>query len=121
MKIRNITHREDVMKKVIAMLVITLMVGVSMGVSSANDHGRSHEGERRHSEHDVKIYGIVDRLPEGGIGTWVVKGKEVLVTKDTYIQERHGRAAAGAYVEVKGTYSGNALQADEIEVKRKGR
>lgn len=109
------------MKKTFGLLVIALLIGMSMGVSSAGDRGRSHEGERTHREHDVKIYGTVDKIPEGGIGTWVVKGKEILVTKETYIRERHGKAVAGAYVEIKGTYSGNTLQADEIEVKRKGR
>ena len=106
------------MKKLVAALVMALMVGMSMGTAYAGDHGRSHDGERRHSDHDVKIYGTVDKIPAGGIGTWVVKGKEILVTKDTYIQERHGKASAGAYVEVKATYNGNTLQADEIEVKR---
>ncbi|MBI5846904.1 MAG: hypothetical protein HZB31_02995 [Nitrospirae bacterium] len=106
------------MKKMYAVLVIVLILGMSMGISSASEHRRTYESERRHNGHDVKIYGIVDKMPEGGIGTWIVKGKEILVTKATHIKERHGRVSAGTYVEVKGTYSGNTLQADEIEVKR---
>lgn len=102
-------------------MVIALMIGMSMGISYASDHERSHEGAQKHNEHDVKIYGIVDKIPEGGIGTWIVKGKEIMVTKETFIKEKHGKASVGSYVEVKGTYNGNTLQADEIEVKRKGR
>ncbi|MDP2158035.1 MAG: DUF5666 domain-containing protein [Nitrospirota bacterium] len=109
------------MKKVFAMLIIALLAGMSMDVAYASERGRTHEDERRHSESDVKIYGNVDKMPEGGIGIWVIKGKEILVTKETIIKEKHGKASVGSYVEVEGTYRGNTVHAYELEVKRKGK
>lgn len=106
------------MKKFSLILGIVLMAVMSLSLAYAGDHGRSHDGDRKHGEHDVKIYGNIEKIPDVSIGTWLVKGKEVQVTKDTIIREKHGKAVAGAYVEISGNYNGKVLQAAEIEVKR---
>jgi hypothetical protein len=51
-------------------------------------------------------------------GIWTVSGKQVEVTKDTYIEEEYGKAEVGAYVEVKGKQDGKIFKANKIEVKR---
>ncbi len=104
-------------------LITTVAMGLSMvlatgaAFASGDEHrdGRTHE----HSDqYESKLYGTVRSLPDDRIGTWNVNGREVNVTKDTFIRERHGTAAVGAYVEVEGISSGNALAARKIEVKR---
>ena len=65
-----------------------------------------------------KIRGTIERVPASKDGIWIVNGVEILVSKDTVINEKHGKAEVGASVEVEGTYSGNSLAAREIEVKR---
>jgi hypothetical protein len=75
-------------------------------------------GYTEKSPYPGKFYGTVERMPETGReGIWIVNGREVLVTNSTKIEEEHGRVAAGAYVEVKGNYSGKTFNAYEIEVK----
>lgn len=66
----------------------------------------------------AKFYGTVEEVPEGGIaGTWRINGRELLVTKDTMIKEKYGKAVVGSYVEVEGNYSGKTFTVYEIEVK----
>jgi hypothetical protein len=67
-----------------------------------------------------EFYGVVQTMPETGyIGTWNIDGKAVQVTKDTKIEEKHGKLAVGAYVEVEGvTFEGKFI-ASEIETKKK--
>jgi len=70
------------------------------------------------ARYESKFYGTVEIMPEGIDGIWVVNGKEVLVTKETVVKEKHGKAAVGAYVEIEGNLSGKTFTAYEIEVKR---
>jgi hypothetical protein len=67
-----------------------------------------------------EFYGIVQTMPEkGSIGQWNIDGKTVNVTKDTKIEEKHGKLSVGAYVEVEGvTFEGKFI-ASEIETKKK--
>ena len=66
-----------------------------------------------------EFYGVVQAMPEKGyVGQWNVDGKTVHVTEDTKIEEKHGKLAVGAYVEVEGSYHGETFIAHEIEVKR---
>ncbi len=57
-------------------------------------------------------------MPQDIIGTWVVKGRNIVVTRDTRIDEEHGRVVTGAYVEVEGTVVNNTFLAHKIDVKR---
>jgi hypothetical protein len=68
-----------------------------------------------------KFYGTVEKLPEGMVGTWVINKRDIAITKETRISERHGKAAQGAYVEVEGVNTGNTFTAHKIEVKRSKR
>jgi hypothetical protein len=82
------------------------------------------DGGRRAGDHasgasvQSKIYGTIEKLPQVLVGTWVVRGREIIVTRDTVIKEKHGKPEVGAYVEVEGSVFGNAFTAYEIEVKR---
>ncbi len=88
------------------------------GMAEAEDHGVRHAGDDRQSGSESKIYGIVEKTPRGEIGTWIVSGREIVVTKDTRIKEKHGKAEAGAYVEVEGIADGKTFTAYEVKVKR---
>ena len=67
-----------------------------------------------------KFYGTVQSMPEQGyVGLWKIDDKEVNVTKDTKIEEKHGKLAIGVYVEVEGvTFEGKFI-ASELETKKK--
>jgi hypothetical protein len=67
-----------------------------------------------------EFYGIVQTMPEKGfIGQWNIDGKAVNVTKDTKIEEKHGKLSVGAYVEVEGVTFEGKFVASEIETKKK--
>ncbi len=64
------------------------------------------------------IYGTVEVMPPGRIGTWTVAGHTVQVTTSTVINEREGTAQVGAYVEVRGQHQADgSTLATRVEVK----
>jgi hypothetical protein len=65
------------------------------------------------------FYGMVDRMPASGfVGVWGIGAWTVTVTPSTAIDQEHGSAAVGAYIEVKAkTRSDGTLVATRIEVK----
>ncbi len=65
-----------------------------------------------------RIFGIIEKAPLSNIGTWVVGRREVRVTRETRIIEKHGKAEIGAFVEVVGNNTGKIFSAYRIEVKR---
>jgi len=71
--------------------------------------------------YESKFYGTVEKLPQGMVGTWVINKRDIAITRETRISERHGKAVPGAYVEVEGINTGNAFTAHKIEVKRSKR
>jgi len=71
-----------------------------------------------HGVTEQKITGKVEKIPKGTLGTWIIEGKEVLVLKDTVLQEKNGKATLGSLVEVIGMKSGETFQADRIETQR---
>jgi hypothetical protein len=100
-----------------------LVVGLALTLTTApvlssEDEGYEGEGYEHHERDEIKIYGIIEKIPEGELGTWVVKGKEIFVEKNTKIEEEYGRAQVGAYVEVEGSYHGEKFIAHDIEVKK---
>lgn len=98
------------MKTLSKVLAVCLLLALTGGMVFASEvFGARYES---------KFYGTVEKMPEGIDGIWIVNGKEVLVTKDTLIKEKHGKAAVGAYVEIEGNISGKTFSAYEIEVKR---
>lgn len=67
----------------------------------------------------TKFYGTVEQMPSGGLaGTWIVSARTVYVSNTTWIDERHGPAVVGAYVEVHGyPQADGSVNATKIEVK----
>lgn len=49
---------------------------------------------------DDDFYGIVEKRPEGQVGTWVIGGRSVEVVESTEIDTDHGELSIGACVEV---------------------
>lgn len=95
----------------------------SGSVPSLSDSAYTPEiKDDKHSQsnksYNIKFYGIVESMPERGYeGVWVIEGKGVLVTKNTFIEEEHGKASVGTYIKVKGNRTGENITAYEIEVK----
>lgn len=105
-------------------LIITMVMGLNMALATAAafaSGGERHDSRNHDEQYESKVYGTIKSLPNGAIGTWNVNGRDVVVTNSTFIKEKHGKAEVGAYVEVEGMSSGNALTARKIEVKRSGR
>lgn len=71
-----------------------------------------------HGATEQKITGKVEKIPKGTLGTWVIGDKEVLVLKDTVLQEKNGKATLGSLVEVVGVKSGETFQAGRIETQQ---
>jgi hypothetical protein len=84
------------------------------------EHGRRiGEAEQLSTGYRSKIYGTVESLPEKGFsGVWIVNGRQVVVTEDTFMEEKHGTVKPGAFVEIKAIQSGDSLTATKVEVKR---
>ena len=75
-------------------------------------------GESNSRMSKAKFYGTVEEMPKGGVdGTWRINGRELLVTKNTRIKEKYGKAVVGSYVEVEGNFSGKTFTVYEIEVR----
>ncbi|HQR31371.1 MAG TPA: DUF5666 domain-containing protein [Blastocatellia bacterium] len=74
----------------------------------------------------VRFFGSLTKLPDvsiqignGRAGDWIVGGKTVHVEPRTRINEEHGRAAVGAYLEVEGNQRADgSVDAAEITVER---
>ncbi|MEW6054394.1 MAG: DUF5666 domain-containing protein [Nitrospirota bacterium] len=82
-------------------------------VASESDETRSHDS------YPAKFYGVIEKMPgRSWKGIWVVNGREILVTDQTKIEEKYGKAEAGAYIEVEGNYLDETFTAYEIEVRR---
>jgi len=101
------------MKKITAVILAGVLILTGQQLVQASDDHYS-EGYRS------KFYGTVEEMPEGYIGTWIVNGRQVEVGPRTEIEQEYGRAAVGAYVEIKGRNDGQRFTAYELEVKRGG-
>lgn len=65
------------------------------------------------------FYGTVEAMPQEGLqGTWIVNGREIVVTHGTGIEQKHGAAAVGSYVKVEGSFSGSSFIVQELDVER---
>jgi hypothetical protein len=103
--------------------VLFILLAPPAVFSSADDcyeHGkRIGEAEQLPTGYHSKIYGTVEMLPENGLsGIWIVNGRQIVVSKDTFLEEEHGTVKLGAFVEIKGVQSGDSLTASKVEVKR---
>ncbi len=113
------TRKEETMKTTLKILAIGLAVVLSVSAVSAGERERRGDGIHDKAEqYESRIYGTVQRIPKGLLGTWEVNGREIAVTDATLIREKHGKAEEGAFVEVHGTYRGKTFAASSIEVKK---
>ncbi len=107
------------MKTTLTMLTIWLAVTLSGSPVSAGERERHEDRVHgRAEQYESKIYGTIQRLPKGLLGIWEVNGREIAVTDATLIREKHGKVEEGAFVEVRGAYSGKTFTASVIEVKK---
>jgi hypothetical protein len=71
------------------------------------------------SQADDDFYGILEKRPEGKVGTWVIGGREIQVTEKTKLEEDDGPLVAGVCVEV--DYEGGLVEDIESEEPNKCR
>lgn len=109
------------MKNVIIAVLMGLYMALAAGSVFASEHGRDGRMYAQADQYESKIYGTIRSIPQGMIGTWNVNGREINVIRNTIIEEKHGKAEAGSYVEVEGISNGNVMNAYKIEVKRDSR
>lgn len=109
------------MKKTGIVICIIFIAALSAGLGNASEYESREKGEYyEHGErYENKFYGTVQQIPENLIGSWILDGKTVRVTSDTYIEREHGQPVVGSYIEVEGRYVDNAFIARKIEVKGK--
>jgi hypothetical protein len=108
--------------KKIGQTVAAALLGLGIFLSAGATLASDNEGEDNYpSSYESKFFGTVEKAPKGNIGTWVISKRDIAVTKETRISERHGKAVPGAYVEVEGMNTGKAFTAHKIEVKRSKR
>ena len=105
------------MKHVSIILMLMLVIASIAGPSAAD----SDKEYGQHANYTEKFYGVVESMPESGYaGVWVINGRSIQVGEKTYINEKRGKAAVGAYVEVKGQQAGDVFTAYKIEVEESG-
>ena len=64
---------------------------------------------------DEEFKGIVESRPEGKVGTWMIGGRQVVVTERTRLKEEAGPLVVGACAEVE--YKGDFVEEIESEEK----
>ena len=103
------------MKHVSIILMLMLVIASIAGPAAAQNAGR----HGKQMNYTGKFYGVVESMPERGYaGRWIINGRNVQVGNNTVIEEKYGRASAGAFAEVKGRQSGDIYTAYEIEIKQ---
>ncbi len=64
---------------------------------------------------DNDFHGLIESRPEGKAGTWMIGGRQVVVTERTKFKEEHGPLTVGACAEV--DHEGNFVEKIESEEK----
>ncbi len=90
-------------------------VGAQIEVEGRNDIKSfiAHEVE----VDDRKFHGTVESLPKNIVGVWIVNGRAITVTRDTYVKEKGGRIQVGSHVEIEGIPDGTQFTATRIKSK----
>ncbi len=100
-------------------LMIAACFGFALfSISEAATAEPGREGEDEPASYESRIFGTVEKMPPERIGLWVIGRRDILVTRETRIIEKHGKVAVGAYVEVEGNNTGRMFSASRMEVKR---
>ena len=84
-----------------------------------DDHGDDEDHDKPQGY--IKFKGVIESLPPGNtlIGTWMVSGKQVIVTPRTELEDEEGPFQVGARVKIKGYRLENgAIRAREIETEK---
>ena len=103
------------MKHLLIILMLVLVIALIARPATAQNAGE----HGKQMNYTGKFYGVVESMPERGYaGIWIINGKNVQVGNNTVIEEKHGRASAGAFAEVKGKQSGDIFNAYKIEIKQ---
>ncbi len=103
--------------------LIGLMIAFASGAAMSKDSDGSDDSDRsddlnRIDDSGNEIKGKIEQISENRTGIWIVNGREITVTDKTFIDEEHGKAKVGVYVEVKGNQTSDSFIATKIEVKR---
>lgn len=68
----------------------------------------------------TELHGVVQAMPEKGhIGEWKIDGKNIFVTEETRVKEKHGKITVGTPVEVEGVTCNGKFIAAEIESEKR--
>ncbi|MCI5145947.1 MAG: hypothetical protein D3923_10560 [Candidatus Electrothrix sp. AR3] len=103
-------------KNVFFLLFIAMTCSLFISTQALGDGYERYERRDRYREEN-KLYGIIEKMPVNGYtGTWIIAGRKVMVSEQTRIKEKYGRAAVGKYVEVEGVQNGGNLIAYKLEV-----
>ncbi len=103
-------HENIIKEETMKTLSMILIFGVVLSVFTGAVFATNYTG---------KFYGEVESMPDNGYaGIWTINGTKVQVGNNTVIEEKHGKASAGAFAEVKGHQSGDIFTAYEIEIKQ---
>jgi hypothetical protein len=103
--------------KGLSIILMAMLVASLAGPAAAQTAGEYGN----QANYTGKFYGVVESMPQTGYaGLWIIDGKNVQVVETTFIKEKRGRAAVGAYVEVKGQQTGDTFTAYKIEVEGTG-
>ncbi len=99
-------------------LIIAACSGFALSLAGTALADDEREREDEPASYESRIYGTVDKMPPERVGLWVIGRRDIIVTRETRIIERHGKVAVGAYVEVEGNNTGKRFSASRMEVKR---
>ncbi|MDX9714958.1 MAG: DUF5666 domain-containing protein [Dissulfurispiraceae bacterium] len=97
------------------LVFILIMFMVSAGTAFSSEPAAAASPAYQYKS---KVYGAIEQIIQGNPVKWRVDGRDVIVMPDTLIKEKYGKAAVGAFVEIKGIFTGRELIAQKIEVKR---
>jgi hypothetical protein len=99
-------------------LPVILVFGMVFTLLAGAVNAGGNEKTENEDTYNAKFYGVIESMPESGWeGIWVVNGREILITGDTRIEEEHGKAEVGAYVEVEGNYVEKTFTVYKIEIR----
>ena len=104
-------QKEKIMKTASLFVAVIFTCLLLNGNVLASEYGHAEKN------HGSELYGKIESRPANGLeGTWIISGRHVNVNENTRISEKHGRAANGQYVEVKGRWIGDTFSAFSIKV-----
>jgi hypothetical protein len=111
--------REYGIRATASLLALGIMLALTAELAFASGREGDESCEKSGAgKSESKFYGTVQKIPPERVGTWVVNGREILITRETRIREEYGTVVEGAYVEVEGNNTGKTFTACKVEVKR---